>query len=204
MLLWQPESRLNLHNSFWSVLLWRWIKGLPWEWCWCDNLQSHLQRCQQLFSGVNLSLFCSQVQGHPGRPFLYRNATHCFKTIFQQEGFRAFYRGMLSSYMKVKLSTFQTLSHYLPVGWSAYSVYWQFLKVGHWQHDDVVQKTSLQRYFVLSYFDHLSCSSLMEWGQNESGIALPILMLFSLVRQLLSLAAWPVIIFCALKQYANL
>ena len=42
-----------------------------------------------------------QVQGHPGKPVLYKNAVHCFRTMLQQEGFRSFYRGMLSSYMKV-------------------------------------------------------------------------------------------------------
>lgn len=41
-----------------------------------------------------------QVQGLPGKPVLYRNARHCFFTILRQEGVRAFYRGLLSSFMK--------------------------------------------------------------------------------------------------------
>ena len=42
------------------------------------------------------------MQGHPGKPVLYKNAVDCFQTMLQQEGFRSFYRGMLSSYMKVQ------------------------------------------------------------------------------------------------------
>ena len=47
-------------------------------------------------------LMAAQVQGHPGKPLLYRNARHCLNTILQTEGFPALYRGLASSFMKAR------------------------------------------------------------------------------------------------------
>eukprot|EP00798_Chlamydomonas_sp_ICE-L_P025075 gene25075-10727_t len=41
-----------------------------------------------------------QVQGCPGHPLLYSGPLHAFQTIAREEGFGAFYRGMLTTYAK--------------------------------------------------------------------------------------------------------
>lgn len=42
-----------------------------------------------------------QVQGAPGHVAQYRSALHCLRCILKEEGPKAFYRGTLSSYLKV-------------------------------------------------------------------------------------------------------
>ena len=43
----------------------------------------------------------TQVQGAPGHVAQYKSAMHCLQCILKEEGPKAFYRGTLSSYLKV-------------------------------------------------------------------------------------------------------
>lgn len=52
-------------------------------------------------SATSLYLIAIQVQGAPGHVAQYRGAVHCLKCILREEGPGAFYRGTLSSYLKV-------------------------------------------------------------------------------------------------------
>ncbi len=42
-----------------------------------------------------------QVQGSPGHPVKYRSMADCFRVMLAEEGLRSFYRGTVSSFMKV-------------------------------------------------------------------------------------------------------
>ena len=42
-----------------------------------------------------------QVQGSPGHPVKYRGLADCFAVMARDEGLKSFYRGTISSYMKV-------------------------------------------------------------------------------------------------------
>ena len=43
----------------------------------------------------------AQLQGFQGRPVLYKGPVDCFMQMLHHEGARAFYRGILCSYLKV-------------------------------------------------------------------------------------------------------